>query len=129
MEIRAKDLMIGDWVNFMDGPKKVVDVGSSRFCVEGFPNSLGFADPIPLTPEILEKNGFTSELDCDIKQYVSKDCRIILQDDDRFLNSQEKWYVHVDSLAMSTIGCCELTYVHELQHFLKLCKIETDLVL
>ena len=63
------------------------------------------------------------------RQYVSEDRRVILHDDDRFLNSQQEWYIHIDSVNMSTIGCLELTFVHELQHFLWLCNIEKEIVI
>ena len=85
--------------------------------------------PIPLTPEIIEKNGF--ELDDIIKDYrlyTGIDNRVTAHNDKEYMNSNNEWYVHVDSEDFCSIANCELTYVHELQHLLRLCKIDKEIV-
>lgn len=78
--------------------------------------------PIPITPEILEKNGFVEAGECDkFKLWASADKRVILHNNDGYLNTFNKWHVHVDTEDMRTIGSIELTYVHQLQQFLRLC--------
>ena len=87
-------------------------------------------EPIPLTPEILEKNGFEkNELIESYNHYCGMDNRVSLNDDFYYINSRNTWYVHVDSEDYSTIAGCELTYVHELQHLLRLCKIDKEIEL
>ena len=84
-------------------------------------------EPIPLTKELLEKNGFERD-ECipQEKYYNGIDNRVIVHNDKEYMNSNNEWYVHVDSEDYSTIAGCELTYVHELQHLLKLCKIDFE---
>ena len=48
---------------------------------------------------------------------------------DEYINSFNKWNVHIDTEDMRTMCTSEITYVHELQHLLKLCKIEKEIVL
>lgn len=61
--LTSKDLMIGDWVRTEAGALIVAGVGHKIYCRanDGNPTHLWEVtsiDPIPLTPEILEKNGF-----------------------------------------------------------------------
>ena len=97
-------------------------------------------EPIPIAEEILKKNGFKNDV---IAQkaiiaegasnfsviLISEDNRIILNNIDEYLNSFNKWHVHIDTEDMRTMCTSEITYVHELQHLLKLCKIEKEIVL
>ena len=75
---------------------------------------------IELTPEILEKNGFVGEGD-KFKMWTSADKRVILHNKDEYLNTFNKWHAHVDTEDMRTIGSIELTYMNQLQQFLRLC--------
>lgn len=97
-------------------------------------------EPIPITEETLKKNGFKNDV---IAQkaiiaegasnfsiiLVSEDNRITLNNIDEYINSFNKWHVHIDTEDMRTMCTSEITYVHELQHLLKLCKIEKEIVL
>lgn len=97
-------------------------------------------EPIPITEETLKKNGFKNDV---IAQkaiiaegasnfsviLVSEDNRITLNNIDEYINSFNKWHVHIDTEDMRTICTSEITYVHELQHLLKFCKIEKEIVL
>jgi len=68
--MKANELMIGDWVKVTDddtddsfiGQVKVIDELENINVQEGedvaYPYSIVCLEPIPLTPEILEKNGF-----------------------------------------------------------------------
>lgn len=97
-------------------------------------------EPIPITEETLKKNGFKNDV---IAQkaiiaegasnfsviLVSEDNRITLNNIDEYINSFNKWHAHIDTEDMRTICTSEITYVHELQHLLKLCKIEKEIIL
>lgn len=84
-------------------------------------------EPIPLTAEILEKNGWERENDA----YVWKDdeygykVTIVLSDygHGRFYN-----YVAA-SISNASISGLRIAYVHELQHILKLCRIDKQVIL
>jgi hypothetical protein len=85
--------------------------------------------PIPLTPKILEKNGFKLEyFTLEWARYIGINDRVVLSNDKEYMNSRNEWDVHIDSEDYCTIASCELTYVHELQHLLKLCKINFEFV-
>lgn len=127
-EIKIRELSIGDWVNqkMNDGAYQVQwlereivgliqhtgteEDGSIRLTAV----PLSFIKPIPLTPEILEKNGFVencgrwynSEALMEFEQYKDGWCR--------------------------TINCGEysvyfIKYVHQLQHALRLAGVEKEI--
>jgi HD superfamily phosphodiesterase len=100
---------------------------SDTWYEEGIENLL---EPIQLTPQILEKNGFEKEGVIELYNlYAGIDHRVTIHDDKEYMNSNNEWYVHVDSEDYSTIAGCELTYLHELQHILRLCKIDFEFIL
>ena len=113
--MKAKDLMIGDWVYNPFTRKKLrltfgrdIDL-AEELCLE----------PIPLTAEILEKNGFDMD---DYTVHFKEDEHYMLEL--VFEDDELKW----------TINCNEYTimnfeYVHELQHALRLCGIEKEIIL
>lgn len=118
--MKANELMIGDWVysTFCDKPCKVVGVEQyeSEYANVKVTNVSGVKDinsltPIPLTPEILEKNGFLN----DGVSFWYKDFRILL--------STSKGV----SLVCGRLKIFE--FVHELQHALRLCGIEKEIIL
>lgn len=130
--ITAKDLMVGDWVMLTDpinnGEKVQVKVihGDGYITVDGGLTAL--FNPIPLTAEILEKNGFERE-EIIQSHWISEDGRILLRNDESLINSNNKWSVHVDNEDMQTIGYFEITYAHELQHALRLAGIDKELTI
>ena len=142
--MKTTDLMIGDWVHIhkenmcYDADYRITGIeekyiwcGSEYFSIED-------VQPIFLTPEILEKNGFercvssivrssTAAIPiCNSNQFCCKDCerlRII----DRGI-----WHF---SLITPVIGDTkqyeihEIKYVHTLQHALKPCGIDKTIEL
>ena len=122
--MKANELMIGDWVRARkyksDCPPEVVkvrccDVTDRIYAEKGNGLIMEFdrIEPIPLTPEILEKNGFNlqqskGEYAPNIEGFSFDNC---------WVGDEFKW---------KTIP---IKYVHELQHALKLCKIDKGIVL
>ena len=118
VKIRCKDLMVGDWVANRNGsPMQIVAVDEDNaYACEGneerpwiFGDDEGYEpQPIILTPEILEKNGWKDD---------------------------GLWYEYQDG--MNTIQSClpdmrgiingieiiefQCKYVHQYQHLLRLC--------
>lgn len=146
--MKTTELMIGDWVgldcaipHFEDKevrieqgimPCQVVKFDDYQVVVKRPDKQFQVVlydaiSPIPLTAEILEKNGYHYEETCGIKQLYSEDGRVSFTSDPNYLNSQNVWSMHIDSEDMSTIGSVELTYVHEFQHMLRLCGIDKDI--
>ena len=124
MTLGIDEIMVGDWMYITDHPMRKE---AKQVKPEHFLRSLVIFEPIPLTKEILEKNGFERD-ECipQEKYYNGIDNRVILHNDKEYMNSVNEWYVHIDSKDYCSIAHCELTYLHELQHLLTLCKIDFE---
>ena len=127
--MKANELMIGDWVWYNNQPHQIRQLGIfgenrdgddyPAVCV-GKPNGVGLIlerneiEPILLTPEILEKNGFSKNYHEDDLSYAQS-CGDVIG-------------IHI----YGTNGLMEemyFEYVHELQHALRLCGIEKEILL
>lgn len=139
--MKAEELMIGDWVKRrLDNKNFQIDtiINADETCLLHAPKEgmvFGYmVDPIPLTPEILEKNGFKKT-----KGY----CQYVIDTKCDFIgvgfyNSyftfvHEHYCVNVDD-PIEMEYCQDLEferklYVHEFQHLLKLCGIDKEIVL
>ena len=146
--MKVEDLMIGDWVHlistihnvsFPDNgviqdegyttirtPIKITTV--SENCVSYYSNKLEVyitvsseeIEPIPLTPEILEKNGF--------EKHIS-DIRMFFQHGEYHLsyyivNKHFTIYNQIDGSLVQRV----IVNAHELQHALKLCGIDKEII-
>lgn len=115
--MKANELMVGDYVyNHRNWECSIVEIHKNSAVViarhygeeEFFLSELR---PIPLTPEILEKNGF--------------------------LQNGESWWYHDFRIVLSSSKGVSLIcgvqkrfeFVHQLQHALRLCGIEKELIL
>lgn len=125
--LQASDLMIGDWVLAYGKKTQIVWVGNiHKMAVRGFPYEFmdGEIEPIPLTPEILKKNGFEWTTRKSYMVSCIGTVRMI-------------WGFYKDCLSISDNsddGECQISslkckFVHELQHALRLCKIEKEIEL
>ena len=144
--LSVNKIMVGDWVIRTDvkdpHPVQVARIeidNNYNIWVKDDPENLGInfkyvqlidCQPIPITPELLLKNGF--EIDSIIRinshynHFSGVDNRVTLHDSQEFMNSYNKWGVHIDNNDYETIATCELTYLHELQHQLKFNEIEFE---
>lgn len=107
--MEAKDLMIGDWVQVPSELNRYKRIGST-FDMD----SAVLYKPIPLTPEILKKNGFK----CDAHpNYV---CDSYFIDGISMLDFRAGYFKY-----------CTITiqYVHQLQHLLRLRGIDKGIEL
>lgn len=121
--MKANELMIGYWVysTFCDKPCKVVGVEQyeSGYANVKVTNVSGAKDinsitPIPLTPEILEKNGFIKYTDFYMwKEESSEPVHL-----DNYNEDGWRLRINCDNIP------CECKYVHQLQHALRLCGID-----
>ena len=124
--MEAKDLMIGDWVLYKDKSIMVweIDAYYDRINTEpdGY-NAIRCIDvldikPIPLTPEILEKNGFELQRD---KSELGKL-------DTYWLGSElGAFRIHRLNNGDYQFGLAKIRNVHELQHALRLCGIDKEI--
>lgn len=145
--IQVEDLMIGDWIyvahqhSNMDGDydlifeAEILTLKHFKFWADNHWDKLDFEEflkPIPLTAEILEKNGFKSYIPenhletvyaCqDVSKAVANELYALwpYQDGSFYL------LLRVDGKDMVRMN---IHYVHQLQHTLKLCGIEKEIKL
>ena len=133
--MKSTDLMIGDWIMYKsDAPENAfpIKVDCNIFYNELHKWEDRF-EAIQLTPEILEKNGLNK---CDDMEW----CRVtheVWEFGDNFYLYYDPYY---NSFYIGTyIGdknssdfitdSIKIEYVHELQHALRLCGIEKEIIL
>lgn len=115
--MKATDLMVGDWVLINDAPHKIQAIDSTDaeiqaddelyYVGEDRYHSEDKVEGVPLTPEILEKNGWKH----------SNRLMVIRIDGDDFYWSEGLGGV----LYKNQYNMCDCKYVHNLQHALRLC--------
>ena len=124
--MKANELMIGDWVKCTD-PRceghqvDLIDNGNEEVGLDGEIDNFENIIPIPLTPEILEKNGFKNRG----AQFFCDNIGMIWWKDNIFMFSK---YTRHEDLPTENISI-NIGYVHELQHALKLCGIDKEVEL
>ena len=117
--MKSENLMVGDWYYWeAEGKKYPLQVTKDTFSLsdEGISNF----QPIPLTQEILEKNGF--------EKHIS-DTRMFFHHDEYRLsyyivNKHFTIYNQIDGSLVQRV----IVNVHELQHALKLCGIDKEII-
>ena len=145
--MKAEELMIGDWVKISSQFAQIYDVGHNTIGVQfsdGYdvfePKSI---EPIPLTVEILKSNGF--DLNGISEDLVPAEDRDF--SDDTYVWQAGKFeddtvvrvcvyfdYRYNDCIVELetpniTTESIRLKYVHQLQHALRLCGIDKEIVL
>ena len=159
--MKTNELMFGDWLFIEDANTKIrynvrvnkidgsyIYFDSEDVSVTGLSYDCFF--PIPLTPEILEKNGFVwrDDLTNDemfmpaiIDKLDTEECyEIVVEWRDSYDNGavddfnrefwDECWKLHcMCKMKSFVIESSNTIYVHELQHALRICGIEKEIVL
>lgn len=128
----CKDLMVGDYIHRPDCIDKVVEIRKNG--IIGIDSLRGLIDfqklqPIPITGDILEKNGFRKNEDAnEWAFYESRDGKGQYM----ILWSMDYNYLEIGSYVedfgeFNRLGV--MRYVHQLQHALRLCGIEKELTI
>lgn len=143
--MRAKDLMIGDWVYdiILQGYTKVevLTLSGIKGTIHDNVWHEKTFEPILLTPEILEKNGFIKDKGNEYS--ITYHILIPTGYEKNSYTIQITFYkvplagVNVlfkcwgwlppDNCGMNDIHICNVEYVHNFQHALKLCGIEKEI--
>ncbi|MBR1654872.1 MAG: hypothetical protein IJ698_00415 [Prevotella sp.] len=121
--MEVNDLMIGDWVYRPDCYDQVKEVRQNG--IIGLDSARGLIpiselEPIALTTELLENNGFHLEWEGDIKLMVCNDVVIEIGNNYKRFEDGKMYLRKV---------LASLHYVHQLQHALRLCGIEKEIIL
>ena len=115
--------MIGDWVKFdedicsvdevrLDGTVVLTSMDTDLTSIDGSQIEDEEIESIPLTAKILKKNGFVKQWNNNWQ--FSGNHSIIISED---------FYIEIFELSV------RLDYVHELQHALKLCGINKEIII
>ena len=132
--MKVTDLMINDLVYYIDGEQpipvvvKMIDGKCDVVCLRQSDGHLFHATidsllPIPLTKEILEKNGFKFD---GVAALCRKHVLIFYGD------KKHDWEVNIDRDDLEPYGksvSIHVKYVHELQHALYICGIEKEITI
>lgn len=135
--LHAKDLMVGDWVyieHTEDGIapyKEVICIKAEDLCRDACIIETHY-EPIPLTPEILEKNWFEKQNNYQWK-YCDNSCIILISIAPQIEIGGEVIGIPPTNImlqgALFNIYITGNYNVHELQHALRLCNIKKTIEL
>ena len=128
--IRQRDLSIGDWVDAGGEPAKIIQLGIvGRNKAKGLSGQMyGFLtsseiEPIPITSEILKSNGWYEDDYDTCTDYIT-DNTIIMYNKER-----KDWKACIMNGSPVVRVKVFFTYVHELQHALRLAGLDKDIKL
>ena len=138
--MKANELMVGDWMQKLEAGghyrkcriKAIIDDNVDCVTSDGEVHTLSVngIEPILLTAEILNENGFESNGNAIWAAYCREDKHANLEISEHYYYDDEK----TEGGFYWTINCCEydiirLRYVHQLQHALNLCGIDKEIKL
>lgn len=150
--MKANELMIGDWVFTRGKIEQVTSIYDGYICTENYEDSHDYYfDPIPLTAEILEKNGFEKSVALNPRRNYwklsigSKYFQIFRAtinvdmygyEKDKVFQPTGNYEIQCFNRAVYSNGDITENFaelyadsVHELQHILRICGIEKGIVL
>lgn len=133
--MNVTDLMIGDWVCVPSELNRY-----KRICSTFDMDSAVLYRPIPLTAEILQSNGFMLDKRCDHAQKyvcpveIKKIPQTILEffffGDGVSADTLFKCWTKPESCdGENSVHICDLKYVHQIQHALRLCNITKEIII
>lgn len=134
--MEANKLMMGDWVVWATRSTKIDGIAEGGFSVhlkgEGW-RSVDTVEPIKLTPEILEKNGFEVYEQDFTGNTVYKFGWLDYMEFEGFNKyfdiGSKITYRHLGREMTYIHPLMRIYFVHELQHALRLCGIEKEIEL
>ena len=121
--MNIKELMIGDWVRTNWGRPERIEAIYRNGVVCAFRKDLNDISPIPLTADILEKNGF------EYHDFEHSGVWCIPGEELGLHQSGDQWVIMPFYGNCTAIPSCHIKYVHELQHMLGICHIEKDIII
>jgi len=118
--MKVTDLMVGDWVN-IKGKSVKVTLDDLRTMLILFEDVDFHIDPIPLTEDILVKNGF---------DFTKRDYGVCCEEDKygdvELSKDKNGFYLSINTDEYEIL---RINYVHTLQHLLRLCGVEKELTI
>jgi hypothetical protein len=146
--MKENDIMLGDWVRrrwtCTDTGREVVKdfqvteihkLGNFLYAwgKSGNMGRVEQLEPIPLTAEILEKNGFekSNQISDTPPYYMDEDGNIYYSLEQNGVNLFWGWWQldNVYLIPANAMGWLNIKYIHQLQHALRLYGIDLDIVI
>lgn len=134
--------MIGDWVidkAVSDRPVQVMQINDRSVHYKhgnGYISvGIELLDPVPLTPEILERNGF-SKMDMKLPRidgqhewvyWQNMSSSVCLWTRELYDDTKEGWALRIEAGSQSIT--IVVWHVHELQHALRMCGIDKEMTI
>lgn len=117
------DIKVGDWVSYREGQGQINLIYGDTVIIDTYQPNIAELEPIPITKEILEKNGWKLK-----EGEYTKDCSVcnglyLIQNHFNF-STFDSWTVIVGDTYIGTIY-----YLHELQHLLWVLREDDDLTI
>lgn len=126
-EIKISELSVGDWIE-VDGAEKKVWYLSKQDEINDTTNDY-WVKPIPLTPEILEKNGFVKNGEySEIREY--NEWEIGEWNNPPYVSVKldiDRQVMRVTNRGRDMFIADREVYVHQLQHALRLAGVEKEI--
>lgn len=133
--MKLKDVMIEDWVKCCNPERDghqidLIDFVNYQVGVDGELYAPNMLRPIPLTPEIMERNGFVNKRNnwMQLGNFGDQPLMMWYLKDDKILHAH-KYQMEIHYSAKNCHCCFMCEYVHQFQHALKLVGIEKEIVL
>lgn len=133
-EIKISDLSVGDWIAYNGKKYRIKEISSPYASVTLWGNneqrdeSIVLIEPIPLTPEILEKNGFERGEYSEIRVY--NEWEIGEWTDPPYVSVRldiDRQVIRVTNRGRDMFIADKEVYVHQLQHALRLAGVEKEI--
>ena len=132
--MKATDIMIGDWVrNDLDEIQQVQEIrsDSENSVMLAYGDFYGFdeIEPVKLTSPILERNEFHEE---STGRFIARGLDgLLIKWEVVIRKSAESMYLDIEaySAEYNNFSGAGFLFVHELQHALRLCGIEKEIIL
>lgn len=136
--MKATEIQIGDWVKYTNPPYiKVASITKRKigYHIKDDEPRMHYVrlcevEPIPLTAEILKKNGFeeSERFRSTTFRLFVKDCFVVIDSFHDNKVGRYNWAIGVHS-CYTGYQCAMIHYVHELQHALRLYGIDKEIEL
>ena len=133
--MKATELMIGNIVEVNGVPQRIRQVSRRKigYCPLGSPTRsyarVNEVNPIPITEELLVRNGLKRENVICSEKYFFKNIpnyTIVVKSHSNTIGRD--WSVHIDNDDADSVADVDIQYLHQLQNLLNIMDIKLDFV-
>lgn len=117
------DIRIGDWVSHREGYGQINLIYGDTVIIDTYQSDIAALEPIPLTIEMLENNGFTVG---NYNEWSNPICSFLHFSIDNYEKKEFGVYARE---TMEEVYLTTIKYVHEFQHILYALNVHCNIVL